>query len=405
MNSNNKAPMTSLEKRASATLALLFFLRMYSLFMVLPVLTIAATEFTNNTALLTGIALGIYGLTQALMQIPFGVWSDRFGRKPVILLGLILFLIGSIIAAFADSIYWLILGRALQGAGAIAAAIMALAADLSREQHRTKVMAFIGMSIGLAFSLAFVTGPLIFETLALKGVFLLSGVLAILAMIILYVLVPTPETTVDRDRFVSDKLSEVFGNSNLMRLNFSIFCSHFILMANFVVLPIVLAQNVQLETVKHWQFYLPLLIVAILIMVPMIIVGDKRKQKQKQVFLAAVGMFILGQIFMAFTFEHIFALFLSTVIFFAAFNFFEAFLPARVSSLTEPENRGTALGVYSTIQFLGIFLGGAVGGYCFGAWGIQSVFLLSAGLSVIWLILVSGINLTSKEESISESHD
>lgn len=367
--------------------------------MVLPILSIAAKDFTNNTALLTGIALGIYGLTQAVMQIPFGVWSDRFGRKPIILFGLILFLIGSVIAAFAESIYWLILGRALQGAGAIAAAIMALAADLSREEHRTKVMAFIGMSIGLAFSLAFVTGPLIFEALALKGVFLLSGVLAILAMIILFVLVPVPETTVDRDRFVSDKLSEVFTNSNLMRLNLSIFCSHFILMANFVVLPIVLAQNIELETVKHWQFYLPLLIAAIVIMVPMIIAGDKRKQKQKQVFLVAVAMFIVGQALMAFTFGNVFTLFFPAVIFFAAFNFFEAFLPARVSSLTSKDNRGTALGVYSTIQFLGIFLGGTAGGYCLGAFGIQVVFLCCAGLSVLWLLVVAGINLTNAQES------
>ena len=393
--------MTTLEKRASATLALLFFLRMYSLFMVLPVLSIAAEQFKNNTALLTGLALGIYGLTQALMQIPFGIWSDRFGRKPVILFGLVLFLLGSIIAAFADSIYWLILGRSLQGAGAIAAAVMALAADLSREEHRTKVMAFIGMSIGMAFSLAFVTGPIIFDALSLKGLFLLSALFAVLAMLVLLGLVPSTTQKVERERYAHDKLTDVLKHGDLMRLNLSIFCSHFILMANFVVLPIVLEQIIQLDTLKHWQFYLPLLLVSVALMVPMVLLADKDNGFKKRVFLFAIILFVCGQFFMGLMFESFLGLFVAGVLFFAAFNFLEAFLPARVSSIAADDNRGTALGVYSTIQFLGIFLGGLIGGYCYGEWGIQAVFMVCGAISIIWWLIVSGINLSSEEKVLA----
>lgn len=381
--------MSAAELKAAITLSLVFFLRMLPLFMLLPVLALAGEQYSQTSPQLLGLALGIYGLTQAGLQIPFGILSDRFGRKPIIAAGLCIFILGSLLAALSDSVYGLILGRALQGAGAVAAAIMALAADLTREQVRTKAMACIGISIGASFSVAFVLGPLLFTQIGLDGLFYLGAVFGIAAIVTLYIAVPEPYSEPGKNNNSStiklDDLKSVFVNRYLLKLDFSIFTSHLILMANFVVIPIALRDYAELAATSHWQVYLAVIFLSLFIMVPFIIFGE-RLNKTKQFFMCSIGLIILSQIGLIVLHAELKYIVILMVLFFGAFNYLEALLPSEVSKAIEPDKKGTALGIYSTSQFIGIFIGGLIGGYLHQNFGIAAVYSFCLIMAVLWLM-------------------
>ncbi len=381
--------MTSLEKRSISGLSVIFALRMLGLFMILPVFSIAANQYNDATPILIGLAIGAYGLTQALLQIPFGMLSDRIGRKKVITIGLILFAMGSVIAANADSIYMVIVGRLLQGSGAIAAAVMALIADLTRDQHRTKAMASIGISIGLSFSVSLAAGAALESWLGLSGIFWATAVLALVGIAVLHLWVPTPVRLVSHRDIepVPTQFKNVFKNADIMRMVISIMLLHLLLTTSFFALPIALQDFAGLAADKQALSYLPILILAFISMVPFIIIAEK-KRKMKPVFIGAIIALGLVQLSWAsFTSSLVIVLF-SLWLFFTAFNILEASLPSLMSKLSPLENKGTAMGVYSSAQFIGAFLGGVIGGYLYSHFSLISVFIFAALVTVVWLLFI-----------------
>ncbi|MCB1875561.1 MAG: MFS transporter [Chromatiales bacterium] len=384
--------MSPTERRATFTLGSIYALRMLGLFMILPVFALYAENLEGVTPLLVGVAISAYGLTQALLQIPFGMMSDRLGRKPVIIGGLVLFAAGSVVAATAESIHWVIVGRALQGSGAIAAAIMALAADLTREEQRTKIMAFIGASIGAAFVIAMVGGPLLNTWIGVDGIFWLTAVLALLGIAVVAFAVPTPaHSGLHRDAEpVPAQFASVLRNPDLLRLDLGILTLHTILTAGFVVLPLVLRDQVGLSPDKHWMLYLPVMLLGLVAMIPMVIMAE-RQGRMKTVFLGAVGVLVVSQVWMSQALHSLWAIAVGLWIFFAAFNLLEATLPSLISKTAPPDSKGTAMGVYSSSQFLGAFLGGLMGGGLHGAFGESAVYAFCAGAGLIWLLLASGM--------------
>ena len=380
--------MTPTERRASIGLAGIFTLRMLGLFMIFPIFSLDAHLYSGNTPMLTGLAIGIYGLTQAMFQIPFGRLSDRIGRKKVIVVGLLIFAAGSAVAASADSIWGVISGRALQGFGAIAAAVLALTADLTREEQRTKAMAIIGVSIGMAFALAMVAGPAIKPILGLPGLFWMTGVMAILGIGVLLYYVPTP----DHIRFHRDteaipaQFKKILRDSELLRLNLGILILHLMMTATFVVLPFAFRDYAGFAADDHWKIYLFVLTLALAFMAPMVMYAD-RHNRIKQVFLTSIVLLILSQVGLFVFLDNWWLVVLCMVLYFTGFTVLEASLPSLVSRLAPVELKGTALGVYSTAQYLGAFLGGVMGGWLYGNFGITSVFAVCAGLCVIWLLV------------------
>lgn len=390
--SNNLAAQ---ERRAAFSIAMIYAFRMLGIFMILPVFALYRDEFPGATPFLMGLAVGIYGLTQAILQIPFGMWSDRIGRKPVILIGLLIFAFGSLIAGSAQSIEGIIVGRAIQGAGAIAAALMALAADLSREEHRTKMMAFIGASIGASFAISMVVGPLINDWIGISGIFYSTAVLALVGIAILFILVPEPQKShFHRDTEVaSESLFSVLRNTQLLRLDAGILFLHFVLMCLFLVLPLELLHNFSLEAKDHWQIYLPVFAASLVIMVPFIIIAE-RKQAMKPVFNGAIFSLIIAMILFLSS-QSLWTTVIALVIFFAGFNLLEASLPSLVTKIAPATQKGTAMGMYSSSQFFGAFAGGTAGGYAHQHWGVQGVYITVIIVLVIWLMLA----LTMKKPS------
>ncbi|WP_252091650.1 MFS transporter [Pseudomonas sp. MWU13-3659] len=393
MHDTHNERMSGSETRAASGLALVFAFRMLGMFMVLPVLATYGMDLAGATPALIGLAIGAYGLTQAVLQIPFGVISDRIGRRPVIYLGLVIFALGSVLAAQADSIWGVIAGRILQGAGAISAAVMALLSDLTREQHRTKAMAMIGMSIGLSFAVAMVIGPLLTRAFGLSGLFLATAGLALVGIALIAFVVPNTHTTLQhRESGVARQaLGPTLRHPDLLRLDVGIFILHAILMASFVALPLAFVERGGLPKEQHWWVYLTALLVSFFAMVPFIIYGEK-KRKMKRVLLGAVSVLLLVEVFFWQWADNLRGLVIGTVVFFTAFNLLEASLPSLVSKVSPAGGKGTAMGVYSTSQFLGAALGGIIGGWLFQHGGLSMVFLGCAGLCALWLLTALRMN-------------
>jgi len=383
----NDNKMTPVELRATWGLGTVFSLRMLGMFMVLPVLTTYGMALQGASETLIGLAIGIYGLAQAIFQIPFGLLSDRIGRKPLIVGGLLLFVLGSVIAACTDSIWGIILGRALQGSGAIAAAVMALLSDLTREQNRTKAMAFIGISFGLTFAIAMVVGPVVTHALGLHALFWMIAILASLGIVITLLVVPSASHHVlNRESgMVKGSFRKVMANPRLVKLNIGIFCLHVLLMSSFVALPGQFEQA-GFPAPEHWKVYLSTMLIAFAGVVPFIIYAEV-KRRMKRVFVGCVGMIVIAEIVLWGAEGHFWTLVVGVQLFFFAFNLMEAILPSLISKESPAGYKGTAMGIYSTSQFLGVAVGGSMGGWVFGHFDAQTVFLVGAMVAAAWLFV------------------
>lgn len=377
-------PMSPIERRSVVLLAAIYGLRIAGLFLLLPVLAVYAQQLPGATPLLIGLAVGVYGLTQAALQIPFGWLSDRWGRKPVITLGLLVFAAGSVVAALAHSIVGVILGRAIQGAGAIPAAVMALASDLTREQQRLKAMAVIGATIGASFILSMALGPVLNTILGVPGIFWLIACLAAGAVGVLWLGVPTPTRA---RRATVDKFWTAFKNPQLLGLDFGVFVLHLVLTALFVVLPIALVQHAALPVGQHWKLYIPVLLASLAGTVPLILLTQNR-QKVFRILALAVAVLIAAQGVLFFGYSRSLMVVAAGLwLFFAAFNLLEALLPALISRLAPMHAKGAVIGVYSTAQFLGAFTGGVLGGWVQGVFGTGGVFAVCMAALALWLLV------------------
>ncbi len=374
-----------LERRAVLSVASLYAFRMLGLFMVLPVMALYFNNYSGASPFLLGLSLGIYGLTQALLQIPLGLLSDKIGRRPVIIYGLMVFILGSVIAAVSDSAAGLIVGRALQGMGAIASTLMALITDFTSEENRTKAMASIGGSIGLSFAVAMILGPIIAAKYGLSGIFWVTAGLGLLGVLVFLRSVPVVlpvsknrETHTDVKQF-----RHVLGISVLQRLNLGIFCLHLVLMAAFIVIPTILVEDMAIAADGLWWVYLLLLGGGFVAMLPVMILGEKYN-RQKLTFVGAIVVLTLTMAMLGLNRSSWLSLVLLFA-FFSAFNLLEASLPSWLSKVCPVGNRGTAMGIYSSSQFMGAFAGGVLGGWALGSIGTDALFFLLAFILLIWL--------------------
>lgn len=379
--------LNPIEKRTAISLSFVFALRMLGLFMIMPVFAIYGQDLVGYSPLWVGFAIGAYGLTQALLQIPAGMLSDKFGRRPIIFGGLIIFALGSLVAAYSDSVYGVTAGRALQGAGAIASAILALAADVTREEQRSKAMGMIGISIGIAFAVAMVAGPVLAPLIGLQGLFFITAVGALSGIAIVHFMVPHVISKAPRGETVAipERLFGLAKNPQLLRLDLGIFILHLTLTAMFVVLPLQLI-DMQLSAETHWYLYLPALLISFLLIIPMLIIATK-KNKNRQFYLFSILLMAGSLLMMGLTSQSLILMCLSVLLYFTAFNFLEASLPAFISMLSPADAKGSAMGIYSTYQFLGAFCGGIVGGLSYKLVGSSGLFFCLAGLMLIWFAL------------------
>ncbi len=387
--------MNSLERCAVASIAALYGLRMLGLFMVLPVLSLYAAGYAFSTPALIGFAIGVYGLMQALLQLPLGYLSDRVGRQQIIIAGLLLFSAGSLLAGSADNIYQLIAGRCLQGSGAIASALMALLSDLTRDEQRTKAMAIVGGSIGLSFALALVTGPVVTAAYGLAGLFYITAGLAAGGILLVLFVVPVePKNRASHSVSLREAFAYSVREPHLMRLNVSAFILHLILTASFFVIPHLLLEQLDMAVKDHWKVYFGVLVGSFLLMLPAMLYGEKR-QRTKQVMQAAVVLLALVELGLAVGLQSTVALLLLILLFFAAFNLLEANLPSQISKRTQPAMKGAAMGLFASFQFSGAFVGGWCSGYLYGEFGQTGVYLLCAALALLWLVVLRQWQATS----------
>jgi len=393
--------MSPEELRASLALSSIFGLRMLGMFAILPVFAFYAEGLPGGDNLtLVGIAIGIYGLTQAALQIPFGWWSDRYGRKPVIYVGLAIFAAGSFIAALGVHIWVVILGRLLQGAGAIAAPVMAMAADLTREENRAKAMAMIGSTIGATFALSIVLAPWLNAVIGVPGIFVMTGVLVLAAMGVVYGLVPDdPEPDRHGHMPALRQLVATLRDPQLARLNLGTMVLHSVLMALFIAVPLEL-RRLGLPADLHWQVYLPVMLGSFVLMLPAVL-GSGRSSRLKPIFVGTIAALFIVQVLMPWGMNSTWAAALFLLAFFTAFNVLEALLPTLVSRTAAPGTRGVAIGAFTSLQFFGTFLGAAAGGFVYERWGIAGIVVLSAALLAMWLVAALGTRVPSPSHAVA----
>jgi MFS family permease len=388
-------PMSAQELRAGIALGSLFALRMLGLFLILPVFAVHAPRLRGgDDLLLVGIALGAYGLTQAVLQIPYGMAADRYGRKRVIVFGLLLFAAGSFVAAAAQDIWLTILGRCMQGAGAIAAAVMALAADLTREEHRTKTMAIIGASIGLMFALSLVAAPALYRAIGMAGIFALTGGLALAGIwVILKGVPPEPAEHAEHGPDIgAAALGALLRDAELLRLNFGILVLHSVQMAMFVVVPLLLVERGGLPVDEHWKAYLPVVLASFVLMVPPLLAAE-RHGRSRRLFLGSITLLVAVELGLTWWATGLLTIVTWLLGFFVAFNLLEAAIPSLVTRVAPPRAKATALAVYNTTQAFGLFAGGALGGWVAKHFGAEGVFLGAAALTLAWAIVAAGMRV------------
>jgi len=380
--------LNSLERRSVIGLAGLYAMRMLGLFMVIPVFMLLGRDLEGATDFTLGLAIGVYGLSQAVLQIPFGFLADRWGRKPVIVGGLLLFAAGSVIAALATSVEMVILGRLLQGSGAISAAVLALLTDLTREEQRTKAMAVIGMTIGLSFAVALVLGPLLGDWFGLAGLFWFTAGMALLGIPVTLWVVPTPaHSQPNRESgVVQNELVAALRNKDLLRLDMGIFTLHMALTGLFVAIPLTLTRQLSVEQSDHWMVYLSVMGLGFIAMVPFVIIAEK-KRRMREVFLGAILTLSIAAFSMYWTSQSLVWFWLSLFGFFMAFNLLEATLPSLISKVCPPGGKGSAMGIYSSSQFFGAFIGGVLGGFVAQVADLSGVYLIVALLGLLWWII------------------
>ncbi|WP_374527617.1 MFS transporter [Acinetobacter sp.] len=382
--------MNSLERRSTFALSSIFALRMLGLFMIIPVFSVAGQSYQYATPALIGLAVGVYGLSQAILQIPFSLIADRFSRKPLVVLGLLLFAIGGAVAAMSDTIYGVIIGRAIAGAGAVSAVVMALLADVTREEQRTKAMAAMGMSIGLSFVVAFSLGPWLTSLVGISGLFWVTTIMGLAAIAMLLLV---PKVTRHHKNFQQGylaQLKQVLKMPDLNRLHVSVFTLHLLLTAMFIYVPSQLIEFAQIPLAKHGLIYLPLLVISLFFAFPSIIVAEKYR-KMRSIFLTAIAGIILGLITLIFGYESKYILLTGLGLFFIAFNVMEALLPSWLSKAAPIQSKATAMGVNASSQFLGAFFGGTLGGQLLMLNNTAMGWSILAAIAIIWLLISFGL--------------
>jgi len=389
--------MSSFEIRASLLLASVYGLRMLGMFLILPIFAIYASQLSGSPSQFQiGLALGIYGLTQAIFQIPFGMTSDVFGRKRVIYFGLAIFILGSLIAAASTQIEGIIIGRAIQGAGAISAVLTALLADLTREEHRTKAMALIGASIGLTFALSLVISPWLNATIGVPGIFLMMAILTLMAFLVIRFFIPEPISAKKNATLTRKDFYVILKRFDLGRLNLGIFVLHATQISMFMAVPFYLINQGGIPLQKHWIIYLPVLLSSFILIIPVIIFSERLKQV-KSAFLMSILILLAAQLSFIYLSHDLVGIVISLLIYFVGFNFLEASLPSLVSKIAPTNQKGLALGVYNTSQSLGIFVGGSVGGLMTKLYGYSATFLFCGALIFLWFVLSLNMSIPTKK--------
>lgn len=380
--------MNSLEWRVTASLAAIYAVRMLGLFMILPVFALYAQTLPDSTPFLAGLAIGIYGLSQAIFQIPLGILSDKVGRKPVIIGGLLVFALGSIIAAMSQTMWMIIIGRIIQGMGAIAAPTMALAADLIREENRIRTMGIIGLTIGVSFMIGMILGPIVSQIGGVPSIFWLTMLLALSGIALVIFAIPTPARTLQhRDAgIIKGYLGKALGNTALLRMNVGVFILHLVMTANFLVLPSIFENELGLPSAEHWKIYFPVFVGSFLLSIPLILAAEKQR-KIRPLLLGCTVALIVAELVMAAGHAQIGWLLAAFLLFFIGFNFLEAVQPSLVVKYSAVNTKGTAMGIFSSSQFLGIFAGGSLGGMVNHTWGTTGVFVFSALVTAVWLLV------------------
>ena len=382
--------MNALERRSTFALSSIFALRMLGLFMIIPVFSVAGQSYQYATPTLIGLAVGVYGLTQAILQIPFSLIADRYSRKPLVVLGLLLFALGGAIGAMSETIYGVIIGRAIAGGGAVSAVVMALLADVTREEQRTKAMAMMGMSIGLSFVIAFSAGPWLTGLVGISGLFWVTTIMGLVAIAMLLLV---PKVTRHHRNFQQGylpQLKQVLKMGDLNRLHLSVFTLHLLLTAMFIYAPPQLIEYAGLPLSSHGWVYLPLLVLSLFFAFPSIILAEKYR-KMRGIFLTAIGGIILGLIVMIFGFESKYILLIGLGLFFIAFNVMEALLPSWLSKAAPIQSKATAMGVNASSQFLGAFFGGMIGGQLLLLNNTAMGWSILTAVAIIWLLMSFGL--------------